>query len=155
MLLYLLRHADADTVAARDDDRALSEKGIAQAKRVAEFCAERGIELTRVVTSPVRRALETAELVARPLGLDVAIAPWLACGMTPRTALAELKKWQDETALVLVGHEPDFSDLAAHLLGLPAGESIHLRKASLTLLVLEAPLAGTARLDFSLPARLM
>ena len=56
---------------------------------------------------------------------------------------------------MLVGHEPDFSGIAAHLLGLPRQESIRIRKASLALLELDSIRAGTARLEFSLPCKLM
>jgi phosphohistidine phosphatase len=56
---------------------------------------------------------------------------------------------------MLVGHEPDFSQLAAYLLGLPTNNAIHVRKASLTLLELDIFRAGAATLQFSLPSKLM
>ena len=56
---------------------------------------------------------------------------------------------------MLVGHEPDFSLLAASLLDLPSSSHIHIRKASLTRLDLPTLRAGIARLDFSIPCKLM
>jgi phosphohistidine phosphatase len=56
---------------------------------------------------------------------------------------------------MLVGHEPDFSQLAAHLLGLATATALHVRKASLTLIDLGYLRAGAGCLQFSLPCRLM
>ena len=62
MLLYLLRHADADTPAPSDDARPLSEKGIDQAKKVARFCEAHDMQLSLILTSPLRRA-STSDLL--------------------------------------------------------------------------------------------
>ena len=154
MELYLLRHADADTIAETDDARPISEKGEAQSRKVARFCEAHGLEGMRVLTSPLRRAHETADIVARHLGAELQVAPWLKCGMRPQMALEHLRE-RAEKAVMLVGHEPDFSALAAYLLGMPSGEQIEIRKASLTRLTVSALEMGGARLDFSVPCRLM
>ena len=155
MELYLLRHADADTIAETDDERALSEKGESQAKKVARLCEAQGLAGVRMLSSPVRRALQTADIVARHLQVELTVVPWLACGMRPQKALNELQEYADEKAVVIVGHEPDFSALAAHLLGMPSGAQIEIRKASLTLLAVQSLENGGARLDFCVPCRLM
>ena len=155
MRLLLLRHANADTEAARDEDRELSAKGVKQAKNVARFCKEHAIEVPLVVSSPVVRALQTAKRVAEHLGSRLVVEPWLACGMEPETALEKLRDFGVEPALMLVGHEPDFSALAAHLLGLSSGVKLEFRKATLMALDVESIERGGARLDFSIPSRLM
>src|SRR3982074_3157337 len=124
MLLYLLRHADADTPAASDSARALSEKGHDQARKVARFCEAHDMQLSLVLSSPVRRAHETAQIVSATLRAELLIAPWLACGMDPEGALEELRAYRGQNSVLLVGHEPDFSQLAAHLLGLPTNNAI-------------------------------
>lgn len=155
MLLYLLRHADADTVAASDHSRALSEKGRDQAQKVARFCEAHGMQLSLVLSSPLLRAHETAQIVSKTLRAEMLTAPWLACGMHPQGALEELRAYRSQSSVLLVGHEPDFSQLIAHLLGMPTNNAIHVRKASLTLLDLEVFRAGAATLQFSLPCKLM
>jgi len=155
MDLYILRHADANTVAATDDARPLSEKGITQAKKVGRFCKEHNIKPELILTSPVRRAAETAEIVAEILKGELMIEQWLACGMQPETALEELRGYERFESVMIVGHQPDFSLLAAHLLGLQDNEQISIRKASLTHFELGAFLFGSARLCFTLPCRLM
>ena len=155
MLLYLLRHADADTKALSDEARALSEKGKAQAEQVARFCEAHEMQLSVVLTSPVRRAQETAAVVAEKMRAELIIVPWLACGMNSQAALEELRAYRSQGSVMLVGHEPDFSQLAAHLLGLPTNTAINVRKASLTLIDLGFFRAGAGCLQFSLPCKLM
>jgi phosphohistidine phosphatase len=155
MLLYLLRHADADTFADRDEDRTLSEKGLAQAKKVARFCARQEIAPELILSSPVRRAHETGLIVSAQLHSELEVVPWLACGMNPEHATLELRDHRALSAAMIVGHEPDFSRLAAHLLGLSGEERIAVRKASLTLLEVEHFRASGAQLHFSLPCRMM
>jgi len=151
MQLYLLRHADADTPAERDSDRALSKKGIAQAKSVAQFMADHEIRPALVLSSPVRRAHETASLVSA----EVSVAPWLACGFDPALGLEKISDLRQHPSVLLVGHEPDFSEFAAYLLGLATPTAFHVRKASLTLLEIDIFKPRAARLDFSIPCKLM
>jgi phosphohistidine phosphatase len=155
MFLYLLRHADADMPAPSDGARPLSEKGIDQAKKVARFCEANDMQLSLILTSPLRRAHETAKPVANALHAELNVVPWLASGMHPQAALEELRVYRTQSSVMLVGHEPDFSQFAAHLLGLPTNNAIHIRKASLTLLELDVFRAGAATLQFSLPCKLM
>ena len=155
MQLYLLRHADADTPAPTDEARALSDKGEAQAKKVARFCEAHDIAVSPMLTSPVRRALQTAEIVANHLRAELIAVPWLACGMRPQLALDELKKFRAKQSVMIVGHEPDFSTVVAHLIGLPSNSQIQIRKASLTLVEVETLEKGGGRLDFCVPCRLM
>src|SRR5688572_21595696 len=124
MDLFLLRHANADTKAANDDERPLSEKGIVQSRKVARFCDLHELVPEIVLSSPLRRARETAEIVVGHLRVELLIVPWLASGMAADNALAELHAYDRFARVMIVGHEPDFSELAAHLLG---GEAhIHL-----------------------------
>lgn len=155
MLLYILRHADADTEAARDNDRRLSEKGKEQAKEVAHFCKKHKLQPSLILSSPLPRAHETAEPVATALKLEVVIAPWLSSGMMPTTGEEELKAHRAHPCVMLVGHEPDLSALIAHFTGLPSPSLLHIRKASLTALHLDVVRAGAGRLEFSVPCKLM
>ena len=153
MDLFLLRHANADTTADTDDERPLSEKGIAQSRKVARFCELHQLVPEMILTSPLRRARETAEIVVTHFRVELLVVPWLASGMEAETALNELRSYDRFARVMIVGHEPDFSELAAHLLG---GEAhIHLRKGSLTQIELRQFKRGAGRLEFSLPPRLM
>jgi phosphohistidine phosphatase len=155
MELFLLRHADASTEAASDDARRLSEKGIVQAGRIARFCEAHVIVPALILASPVRRAHETAQIVNDVLRSELVTVRWLACGMRPETALEELRAYEKFERVMIVGHEPDFSVLIAHLLGLTSSENFHVRKGSLTHLTVGGLTPRGARLEFSIPTRLM
>ena len=155
MLLYLLRHADADTVAATDDARPLSPKGHRQGEALAEFCVKHGVQPAVILSSPLPRARETAEYVAKATNTELEIHPWIACGMNPERAVEELKEYRTRTSAMLVGHEPDLSTLVAYLLALPSNSQVNVRKASLTALELPVYRAGAGRLEFSIPCKMM
>lgn len=155
MLLYLLRHADADTVADQDDARCLSEKGLSQARKVARFCEAHDFQPALILSSPVRRAHETALIVSAHLRTELTVEHWLACGMDPVHAAHELRGHRAQKSVMLVGHEPDFNRLAGHLLGIAGEDRIAIRKATLALLELETLRPGGAQLKFSIPCRLM
>ncbi|MEO6754719.1 MAG: phosphohistidine phosphatase SixA [Chthoniobacteraceae bacterium] len=154
MRLYILRHANAETEAATDSARELSEKGREQAHKVAQFCARHGIRPDVIFASPLVRAQQTAKPVAKELGMEITTAPWLSCGATPEGILAKIPILKDPAAVMLVGHEPDLGELIAHLLGGVRG-SINVRKASLTFIEVMLPRMGGGRLEFSIPARMM
>src|SRR5689334_5834670 len=106
MLLYILRHADADTVAPTDDERFLSEKGVMQCQRVARFCDAHNVKPDVTFTSPLRRAHQTAKLVSEVLRSELRVVRWLSCGAQASTLLGHLKEANLHSAMV-VGHEPD------------------------------------------------
>ena len=157
MFLYLLRHADASTAATNDDARRLSDKGHAQVKRAAEFCAMRNVIPELILTSPLARARETAEAFAAALDPKVKteVADFLKSGMLPQAALDALKRYSIRNNVMLVGHEPDFSLLAAHLLGLKSHTALRIRKCSLMGMDVPLFVEGAARLEFLVPCRIM
>lgn len=154
MKLYLLRHANADTEAEFDDNRAISPKGEKQSKRVAEFCRNHHIMPAQILASPLLRAQQTAKPVARKLGVSVETVPWLVHETAPDQIISHLAERGEVESVMLVGHEPDFGFLAASLLG-SERDAIRVRKASLLLLEISEFKVGGARLEWSLPAKLM
>lgn len=146
--LYLLRHADAGDPEAwtgADDVRPLSAKGEKQARRLGEFLAERGFEPGAIVTSPKTRARQTAQIVADSLGLEIAIDDRLAGGLDAVAIEAILFDAGDPERPLLVGHDPDFSDLTAWITG---GSSIAVKKGALVRLDTVRPInqaSGTLR----------
>lgn len=154
MQLYLLRHADAETVAETDDQRFLSEKGMMQAARIARFCGAHEIKPSVFLSSPLRRAHQTAVEVAGHLKAEVITARWLACGARPEDTVERLDEYKTFPSVMLVGHEPDLSSLVCYLINAQHG-AIHIRKGSLTLIDLPQLKAGAGRLEFSIPAKLL
>ncbi|MGA1539903.1 MAG: phosphohistidine phosphatase SixA [Chthoniobacterales bacterium] len=157
MLLYLLRHAEAEALAKSDRLRQLTPKGEQQAAKVGKFCLKHGIEPTVILTSPVVRARQTADRVAKSLtGAEMIEAPWAACGMDAFRAMEELAAYHEFPAVMLVGHQPDLGFLAATLLGMENMQNLRVRKALLASIDTAAGLkAGAGKLQFFLPVRLM
>lgn len=140
--LLLLRHGIAEERAPglEETQRALTPHGRERTARVLERLVALGLTGDALVTSPLRRALQTAELAVQAgLAERLECSDDLAPGADPLPLLARA-----ERRLILVGHEPDLSDLAAALCGAPAG-CLRLRKAGVILLELPpAPAAGSA-----------
>jgi phosphohistidine phosphatase len=164
MQLFLLRHAEAEPSAATDAKRALTAKGSKQAESIGRFCLKHGLIPETIVSSPLTRAEETARLVARELNLPhlVQIEPFLRAGMTPERGLSgiresfiELMKRErssEKASIMLVGHEPDFSNLTGVLIG-GRPESVHFRKATLVGVTVRELKPGAATIDFVFPVR--
>jgi len=119
--LYLLRHADAgDSMAWQGDDaeRPLSKKGRRQAKRLARLLRDLGFQPDAVITSTRLRAVQTARPVAKATGVDILTDERLTGGFDAAD-LDELLRQLGPgiSRVVLVGHDPDLSDLASTLVG--------------------------------------
>ena len=146
--LLLLRHGIAEERCPErvDGERALTAVGRSRTRAVAERLVQLGLGCDQLVTSPLVRARQTAEiavgagLVAEGspslwLRVDAALAP----GGDPLPLVAEFQRAASAhkglLRLALVGHEPDLGALAAQLIGAPEG-AIVLKKAGIALLLL-------------------
>jgi len=125
----LIRHAEAGDDAPRDESRALTVRGRTDARRLGRALARRGVRFTLMITSPLVRAVQTAEIVAAEVGYrgrmsaDDALEPEAAAS----EVVALLARLPDEKSVALVAHEPILSAVAAALLHKPRYPS--LRKA--------------------------
>jgi phosphohistidine phosphatase len=121
--LYLIRHADAVSLGeggvASDEERPLSGKGQNQAKALAESLQRQGVRLSKVLTSPLVRARQTAEgMLAswngpRP---ELVLCAELEPGFQPKRLARRLNDLKADS-IALVGHQPDMSAWAAWLIG--------------------------------------
>ena len=156
MVAYFLRHADAEPRITSDHERKLTPKGLEQSEKVGRFMVRCGLLPEIILTSPVVRARQTARIVAEKLGdAEVSEVDWLACGMSAETCLMELKARQGTASVLLVGHEPDFSETIATILGVSDAGAIKVRKAALTGIELLDFRAGQGQLHFLVPTKLM
>lgn len=121
--LYLIRHgiAEARGDAWPDDaKRPLTEHGAARLRKAARALARLGVSIDVVLTSPLVRTRQTAEIVAaafdpRPAVVNIeALAP----GGTQASVLTELEKHVRRGRIAIVGHEPGIGELAGRLAGM-------------------------------------
>jgi phosphohistidine phosphatase len=148
MLLHLLRHAHAGDPSSwngPDAARPLSDKGQGQSERLGAYLASIAFTTDAIISSPKLRALQTAEIVAGHLGAAVIKDDRLATSLDVPTVEAVLREAGDPERPVLVGHDPDFSELVAML---TAAAGIPMRKGALARIELDRPVrpgGGTLR----------
>jgi phosphohistidine phosphatase len=118
--LYLVRHGIAASASANtsDADRALTEQGTRKTIRVAHGLRGLNVKPAAILSSPLRRAQETAEIMASILApkVPVELYPALAFGHEPRDVLQGLRSHRRAEQVMLVGHQPDMGELASFLL---------------------------------------
>jgi phosphohistidine phosphatase len=141
--LYLVRHAEAieRSGTTPDASRYLTTKGRLVFRKIARRVRKAGIAPAVIFTSPLLRAVQTAEILAERLKHEghVVVARELSPGFDLQALRALLSGAGNPMEAALVGHEPDLGDLAATLLALPGG--FPLRKGAV--LALDAD--GSAR----------
>lgn len=120
--LYLVRHAVAAERSdkwADDAERPLTHEGAARMRQIAKGLDALGVEVDLVLTSPLRRAAQTAEILAAGLGRhpEVVVLEALGPGGTPARVVDALLPHGKARSIALVGHQPDLGELAAWLLG--------------------------------------
>ena len=116
--LWLLRHGDAEPYGTRPDaERPLTARGEEQARAAGAALRALGVVPSGFHTSPRVRAQETARLAGEGLGAEPVVHAPLSAGFEARDALALVAAEQDETDVLIVGHEPDFSQIVHDLTG--------------------------------------
>jgi phosphohistidine phosphatase len=116
--LWLLRHGEAEPHEAREDaGRRLTARGERQAEAAGAALARLGIEFEAALTSPRVRAADTAKLACQELGCEPAVHEALSSGWDREDALAIMKGFGDDARVLVVGHEPDFSQVVHDLTG--------------------------------------
>lgn len=120
--LYLIRHGVAEEPGkAWPDDarRPLTDEGMARLRKVTRGLGHLGVKMDVLLTSPMVRARQTADIVAS--GLDprphIATMDSLAVGATVTAVFADLEKHSKRASVGLVGHEPNIGELMGRLLG--------------------------------------
>ncbi|QLE43902.1 phosphohistidine phosphatase SixA [Nostoc sp. C052] len=137
MELYLIRHgiAEEQGLGIKDEDRSLTKEGRQKTDKVAQKLVKLGLNFDLILTSPLVRARQTAEILiaeklssqleeSSHLAPDGQISSWLKDWLEP-------KKYSQNTQLALVGHEPNLSNWAEILLWGEAKASLVLKKAGM------------------------
>jgi phosphohistidine phosphatase len=153
MEIYFLRHGDAGAAEGwkgSDAERPLSKEGAARMEKEAAAIARLRPTLDMILTSPLVRARQTAEIVARKLRLTQAliVEERLAPGFAAADLKRILKERRASRGLLLVGHEPDFSRVISACIG---GGSVECRKGSLIRVDMDDPASLSGVLVWLLP----
>ena len=157
--LYLIRHGIA---AERGDDypddskRPLTNTGIARLRQEAKGLDALGVTFDQIISSPLTRTKQTAEVFAEAMKSKPPIATIdaLAPAGTPSAVIQELAKYAKKTRIALVGHEPNMGELAAKLIG--ARAPLEFKKGAICRIDFEQlPPKGVGRLQWHLPPKVL
>jgi phosphohistidine phosphatase len=136
MIVYFLRHASAGQSLSnpqRDERRALDEEGALQARYIGSMLANLDVQVEQIVSSPLKRARQTASIVANELAfegavqVDEALRPQAQLGDF-QALLSRLRKY--ETVMV-VGHNPSLNEFLNKIVAAGTGSArIDLKKST-------------------------
>jgi phosphohistidine phosphatase len=129
VILYFLRHGDAGSPSATDDDaRALTDGGVAALRAATRLWQRLNLRPDVVISSPLARAVQTAQIFCDGLGgmpvVDDGLRPGASWGQLARA----MSRHPDARRVMFVGHEPDLSSAIAELTG---AASVRMRKGGL------------------------
>jgi phosphohistidine phosphatase len=154
--LHFLRHAhagDPEAWQGPDAQRPLSGKGEKQSERLGRFLASVGFRPDAIITSPKLRAAQSAEIVAAALGVEVRVDDRLGQPLDLVAIEAILFDTGEPVSPVIVGHDPDFSELVAVLCG---ASDLPMRKGAFARVDAVRPLSpGSGTLRWLVPPDLL
>jgi len=150
MVVYIVRHAIAEDVSSdgSDEKRALTAEGKKKMKDAAAGFAALESEIDRVFSSPLVRAWQTAEILAKEFGKEIEEMQEMAPGHSPKQVLNRLAEMRDEESVMLVGHQPDCSTLASYLLG---NANLEFKKGAICKIQIDRMTAGSGSLIWLIP----
>lgn len=122
MIVYFLRHASAGEGLSdpkKDEKRPLDEEGVVQSRYIGRALAAADASIDVIVSSPLKRALQTATIVANELGYEQKTETDGAMRPEATYALfqALLKKYQNVESLMVVGHNPSIKSFLSRIIG--------------------------------------
>lgn len=119
MRLYLIRHGIASerlgSGITRDADRPLTDQGKEEMRVVARGLAKLNVKPDVVLSSPLVRTRETAEILVAEFGCELKFTDALAPGVTAGSVWKSIARYPEADQIVLVGHEPDMGMLVSQL----------------------------------------
>lgn len=136
MIVFFVRHASAGTPRDNpklDEKRPLDKQGIQDCAYIGRVLASLNVRVDLIISSPLKRAIQTASLVGNEIGYDakIVLTPALRPEATYSAFLQMLEERRSEEAVMVVGHEPNFSDFLGGLISEPeAPASINLKKGA-------------------------
>jgi phosphohistidine phosphatase len=140
MLIYILRHGDAvQSSSLHDSERPLSDLGQQQASAVGEFVQSVNLHPDVIISSPLIRAVKTAEAIRRSANVaQIQMSEYLIPGTRKEQLIEQLNKL-GRNSVLLVGHEPHLSQTISFLLTGRENLPVEVRKCSLACLLASDP----------------
>jgi phosphohistidine phosphatase len=143
MIIYFLRHASAGQHMLdprKDEKRPLDKEGVEQCGHIGRALAALDVQVDAVITSPLKRATQTASLVANEIGYEGKLH--ISDGLRPGAAFADFAKmmgaFERLDAVMVVGHNPNLSEFVSRMISGGAGKgAVDLKKGAVARLEVE------------------
>jgi len=136
MVFYFLRHASAGKAfpnPAKDERRPLDDEGILQARYAGRLLANLDVQVDQIVSSPLKRALQTASLVANELAYEAAVLKHNA--LRPEGEWEQfqqlLLQYRKYESVMIVGHNPSMAEFLSKIISGSGAARVELKKASI------------------------
>lgn len=134
--LFVLRHGEAGVPLddpSKDDNRPLSREGRRETEEVARSMSKLGIELELIASSPIPRAFQTAEVVAREYKKQNKLETWneLKYSAETESLYHKLASQKPGSSILIVGHEPHLSNMIAEIIAGTSQVNLVLKKSGL------------------------
>jgi len=155
--LYFLRHGQAGTRQdwhGDDSERPLTIEGKKRMQREAAGIRNLDLPLDVIISSPLVRAAQTAEIVAKARGSSARLVTdaRLAPGFGPKHLAAIVAEHRGASGLMLVGHDPDFSQTISQVTG---GGRVAMKKGALACVEVEDPASLKGTLVWLIPPKVL
>jgi len=136
MTIYFLRHASAGQRVSnprKDEQRALDEDGIEQCRQIGRALAAMDLQVDGIVSSPLKRASQTAAMVANEMGHEGKLQ--LDPALRPEATFSQFRelvgRYAKADAIMVVGHNPNLSEFLGRSITRGAGQAeINLKKGA-------------------------
>ena len=147
MIVYFLRHASAGQSKndpAKDEKRALDKEGIEQCGYVGRALAALGVHVDVMISSPLKRATQTASLVGNEMDHEGKLE--IDRALLPEAAFAAfrdlLNRHAKQEAIMVVGHNPSMGEFLGKLIGDGAEASVDLKKGAVAKVEVDRKMAS-------------
>ena len=156
--IFILRHGHAENLTANgienDFDRVLTDEGVEKVKRLSFYISKLKEEINLILTSPLTRAKQTAELFISNLSPkpELEIVNFLSSGTSIKEIVKGILPYSSYNKLVLVGHAPDLEMFLGKLIG---AERIKLKKGALAKVVLNNNIELAGELEWLITPKLI
>ncbi len=135
MILYLMRHANAGLSKGNpvlDEKRALIKEGKEQCMLMARMLSALKVQVDVIVSSPLKRCLQTAQFVGTELGYEakVEVSPALRPDADYAAFQQLLEKYANREGVLVVGHNPNLFKFLGRIITGNGGAGVRMRKGS-------------------------
>ncbi len=144
--IFIVRHGIAeDSSPGGDSQRQLTADGIARIEEVAAALVILDVCPDRILSSPLVRARQTAEIISRSVSRRIELLGELSPGYQPDDVCSRLANMEEVESVMLVGHQPNCSELVSYLLGGSSGIGVEFKKGGVSFIQAErvGPSRGT------------